>query len=80
MVGGRVYSINNLDDGIDFTVEDDGEYAAITLVDDANSRLIAIGDSLWWQSRTAYWTPQGEKGSDIAIPIIGYSRHVPAEK
>lgn len=55
------------------------EECAIYVVRDSNSEQIEIGDSLWWQGRYAYWTPQSgtrEKcGVDYDIPIerIGFS-------
>lgn len=46
------------------------------------SERIQIGDSLWWQGRSAMWTPQENCGKpdgrqgvdfDIIIPRVGYS-------
>jgi hypothetical protein len=36
---------------------------------------IQVGDSLWWQGREAYWTPQGRPFgvSDISLEKIGFS-------
>jgi hypothetical protein len=45
----------------------------------------AIGDSIWWQGRKAFWTPAGNKAVglgqgtswDIVIDRIGYSYSPP---
>lgn len=50
------------------------ETCAIYVENNETSMSIAIGDSLWWQGRTAYWTPQDHmQGTDIPIRRIGYS-------
>lgn len=37
--------------------------------------VIKAGDSLWWQGRTAYWTPQDRPFGAFDIPLqrIGFS-------
>lgn len=50
------------------------ERCAIYVEKNEKSQRIQIGDSLWWQGRTAYWTPQCRtQGEDIPIRRIGYS-------
>jgi hypothetical protein len=50
------------------------ERCAIYVEKSEQSQRIQIGDSIWWQGRNAYWTPQcGTQGEDIPIPRIGYS-------
>lgn len=42
---------------------------------DPDGHDIQIGDSLWWQSGTAYWTPQERPFGAFDIPLkkIGFS-------
>lgn len=43
---------------------------------DPDGHTIRVGDSLWWQSGVAYWTPKiGENFGAFDIPLkkIGYS-------
>ena len=61
---------------------------AIYVERNEDSERIQIGDSLWWQGRSAFWTPQDNRVSDeeadgrgfrcgvdydIQIPRVGYS-------
>ena len=56
-----------------------GDQCAIYVVRNDNSLQIKQGDSLWWQGRSAYWTPKPDDGrEDVAIKRIGYS-HEPAK-
>lgn len=32
-----------------------------------------VGDSLWWQGGSAYWTPQDRSRVDVSLPRIGFS-------
>lgn len=32
-----------------------------------------VGDSLWWQGRWCYWTPQSRERNDIPLKKIGFS-------
>lgn len=35
---------------------------------------VRIGDSIWWQGRRAYWTPQPFDGrADVVLERVGYS-------
>lgn len=64
----------------------DVNHCAVLVEQNAQSIQIKPGDSLWWQGRSAYWTPQTYTGKrcggradglgtawDIKIPKIGYS-------
>ncbi len=59
-----------------------GSTCGIYVEKNPNSLAIEFGDSIWWQSRTAYWTPRlpgnakcgtNDVMRDIPIPRIGYS-------
>jgi hypothetical protein len=32
-----------------------------------------VGDGLWWQGASAYWTPADRSRVDVALPRIGFS-------
>lgn len=34
---------------------------------------VQVGDGLWWQGRSCYWTPASRSATDIELPKIGYS-------
>lgn len=42
---------------------------------DPQGEPIQVGDSLWWQGRSCYWTPHvnPDGRSDVKLPKIGYS-------
>ena len=51
-----------------------GDTCAIYVVRDERSEIIDVGDRLWWQGRTAFWTPLPIGGSsDIPLKRVGYS-------
>lgn len=60
------------------------DFCAILIEHNETAKQVQIGDSLWWQGRVAYWTPQDNIGGhltgmvchkdyDIQIPRVGYS-------
>jgi len=50
------------------------ETCGVLVEKNENSLKIQIGDSLWWQSGSCYWTPwQSMNQRDIAIPKRSYS-------
>lgn len=83
MVGGIV--IETIDTGAAVWVNcqgigcEQGEQCAILIERSDRSRSISEGDSIWWQSRLAMWTPRGRDGlpigglHDIRLNRIGYS-------
>ncbi len=83
MVGGRVIEVCEVKDRPDVLfvdVRDKNDTCAIYVEKNAASLLIEIGDSLWWQSGWAMWTPQKNLGvdpakgiHDVQIKKIGYS-------
>jgi hypothetical protein len=34
---------------------------------------VAVGDSLWWQGLSCYWTPADRSATDIELPKRGFS-------
>jgi hypothetical protein len=40
---------------------------------DPNGEPIEVGDSLWWQGDSCYWTPVDRSRQDVRLPKIGYS-------
>lgn len=85
MIGGKVIETIVLPDKVWVNCQDDHSTStcAIYVARDAKSRSISEGDTVWWQSGVAMWTPTatrntpGEKKGgvhfDIQIPRIGYS-------
>lgn len=97
MVGGKVIEVCSVKDRPDVLFVDcadkprgrsKADTCAIYVERTPSAEKIEIGDSLWWQGRTAYWTPacnnisseesakRGNKGGrdyDIPIPRVGYS-------
>lgn len=61
MVGGKVIEIADVPgrpEAIYVDVRDKNDTCAILVERNENSERIQIGDSLWWQSGYAMWTPQ----------------------
>lgn len=38
---------------------------------------LQYGDSIWWQSGHAYWTPHDRSREDVPLVILGYARRRP---
>lgn len=79
MIGGKI-------DSVFF----EGETALVTVsgtdVERSDTRGIRVeharnalqaGDSIWWQSGHAYWTPQDRSREDVPLVILGYARRIP---
>ncbi len=53
------------------------ETCGVLVQDCENSRMIEIGDNLWWQGSKCYWTPQNspreKQGIDFDIQIAKMS-------
>lgn len=89
MIGGVVIEVIQLPDKTWINCEetDSTLKCAIYVERSRRSETIRMGDSLWWQSRNAYWTPyeyrqrrrrgesQGKAGVDYDLRLrrIGYS-------
>lgn len=68
MIGGIVIDVFDKNDMLYVTVK------SMKYTDKCQVRLITnediqIGDFIWWQARTAYWTPADEKFKDKKIKI-----------
>lgn len=76
-VGGRVVEVQRFEDRIWVATKERDyprdEPTAVYVERNEDSEWICPGDSLWWQMRTAYWTPQTLERRDVTIPRIGYS-------
>jgi hypothetical protein len=61
MVGGKVIETITLEDRVWVNVKDthppQKNTCAVYIERNINSEQIAVGDSLWWQSDKAFWTP-----------------------
>jgi len=93
MVGGIVIGLARSTDDTLVYVHDTGrgygDHCSIRVVerrkDNGEPVEIGIGDSIWWQSRDAMWTPKAVKDAgidpgvgcskdwDIHLPRVGYS-------
>jgi hypothetical protein len=90
MVGGIVIEVCDIPDrpGVLYVDCAERPYSkiqtcAIHVEKNATSDQITVGDSVWWQGRIAYWTPQAVRATpagkrdgkdyDIPIPRVGYS-------
>jgi hypothetical protein len=75
MIGGKITEVYRFPDCISIVVKDRPynveEFLVIDLV--INNHPLRRGDSLWWQSGNAYWTPKDKSQEDVAIPRIGYT-------
>lgn len=74
-VGGRVVETIVLEDRVWVNTEEpaSGDLCAIYVERTPESRTIGEGDSLWWQGRTAYWTPTNRAFEDMELERIGFS-------
>lgn len=79
MIGGKIHTVFMFDDRLSLLVQGTGCESNDRLVIDVPLDValhgIASGDSVWWQSDIALWTPQNNvaEDEDIHIPRIGYS-------
>lgn len=84
MIGGKVIETIVLPDKIWVNCQDtvNSGTCAIYVAKDARSRSISEGDTVWWQSGIAMWTPTATQNTpakkqgvhfDIQLPKIGYS-------
>lgn len=74
MIGGKVVDVWIWEGNcVSTVVQDNQKCLEVRLHKDENSLLILRGDSLWWQSNYAYWTPDDRTLTDVKIERIGYS-------
>lgn len=79
-VGGRIWHVEQEADARLILVNGTGgearDWLCIRVVPGAEP--LKRGDSIWWQGRKAYWTPEPERDRrDVPIERIGYSFSVP---
>lgn len=74
-VGGRVVETIVLPDKVWVNTREpqSGDECAIYVERTNESRTITPGDSLWWQSGWAFWTPRNRAFSDYRLNRIGFS-------
>lgn len=72
-VGGDVIEVIGAGDKVWINTSDHGEECAIYVEPTEDAQKIAVGDVLWWQGTSAYWTPRSRIRRDVRIPRIGYS-------
>ena len=78
-VGGKVLQVRELADRVDIDVYDPayGDEMTVGVVVCEDSRAVKIGDTVWWQSGHAMWTPEPDRVFvDRKIPRIGNSRGI----
>jgi len=83
-VGGKIVEVLDTEDSYWVNTYDDHVECAV-YIDKEGGKEPQVGDTLWWQGRKAYWTPQPHTDGDpfdIAIPKIsgsGVNRPRPEE-
>lgn len=90
MIGGIVVEVAEVPDRPDVLYVDcvdrgqPTEHCAVYVSLSELSKQIEVGDDLWWRDRTAYWTPQHNRGKpwdslvcgrdlDIPLVLMGFS-------
>jgi hypothetical protein len=78
-VGGVVVDVYEKDDMLFVTTRDTacGDRMQVRL---EKGHDVLFGDTLWWHSQTAYWTPKDGSLSDIPIKKIANSVGLPRPK
>ncbi len=78
MVGGKVTDVVIRPDRIWVNVQDPiyTDQLGLYLSRNDNSLQIIKGDTIWWQSRNAYWTP-GENSPLVGQLIMGVYYDIP---
>ena len=52
---------------------DGGSLTPVAVYCDPQGETIDVGDLLWWQAGSCYWTPRDRSREDVELPKIGYS-------
>jgi len=73
LVGGQVIDTIVLVDKVWVNTQAGRDTCAIYVERSPDTERIALGDSVWWQGREAYWTSESMGCVDRPIPRIGYS-------
>lgn len=77
MVGGKVIETIDTGDRVWINCRGTGSErrneCAIYVERTAASRAVSVGDSIWWQSSWAFWTPKGHPFEDRKLIRIGCS-------
>lgn len=86
MVGGKIIDIRHLGDKVRLwcvsTYDASGD-AKTGIFDecgvyiDVNGEIPSLGDDVWWQSGSVYWTPSDRRFQDHLLRKIGYSSSSP---
>lgn len=73
MVGGKIIEVRPEAEKTRLWVMDhrNGDECAIYV--EPQAEMPQCGDDVWWQGRSAYWTPSDRRFTDRRIPRIGYS-------
>lgn len=77
MIGGIITEVIQQPGRIFLNVQDETypkDRCGIYVEKNADSERIEVGDKVWWQGRTAFWTsPNYYNANDFAIPRVSYS-------
>lgn len=72
-VGGKVTEVIVKDDCVYVNTHDSHSECAVFVSRCDDSEKIKVGDDLWWQGHSAYWTPASREFLDKQLSKIGYS-------
>lgn len=72
-VGGKVTEVIVKENSVYIDTIDHGVKCAIYVERNDDSERVSLGDSVWWQGRSAYWSTASRTVLDRAIKRIGYS-------
>lgn len=78
MVGGKIIEVRREGERTRIWCVDGSDECAIYI--ETPSEMPALGDMLWWQGRTAFWTPADKRFVERELTRIGFSfdpRRVP---
>jgi len=71
-VGGKVIDHKIFDESV-YINTSDGSECAIYVERDMNSERVSIGDTVWWQGNSAYWTTGDEEIDECRLIRRGFS-------
>lgn len=72
-VGGKVIDIVRRTETVWINTDDGFDECAIYVYRDTNSERVSIGDSVWWQGRSAYWSTIDGAEKETELKRYGYS-------
>lgn len=76
MIGGKVNEIVFQSDAVWLDVQCTTypkDFSALYVERNTNSEKIQVGDSVWWQGKQLFWTPQDRSVADVEIPRLSGS-------